>query len=422
MYRLDWIEQLKLRTVERPSLGHVAVVSPAVWKLGATSFLTDISAEMVNSVLPLYLVLYLHASPLQYGAVDGFYNGFAVAALSLAGGLLADRKGRHKEVAVAGYGLSALCKLALLLTSAMWGWIMAIVALDRLGKGIRTAPRDALISLHSRREYFGTAFAVHRTLDAGGMLLGPAVAFGLLWYLPTAFDVVWVTSFFFAVLGVAVLWLFVPKPGGTGTSGISAPSLASALRLLRSRPFAVLTGCGSFLALTTISDGFFYLQLQEKGGTPTGFFPLFYVVTSSFYMLFSLPVGRVADRYGRTRVFLSGYVLLAAAYFAFELLPTVTTVLQIGFLGILGLYYASTEGVLMAMGSAVVPPVLRTSGLALLTTAVGLGKLASALLFGWIWQTHGSSVAVACFAAGLIAAAACAAIVLHAGGHEQFES
>jgi Major Facilitator Superfamily len=194
MYRLDWIEQLKLRSTEAPSTKQVAAVSPAVWNLGVTSLLTDMSSEMVNSVIPVYLILYLHASPLQYGAVDGLYNGFAVAALSLTGGLLADRKGRHKHIAAAGYGLSALCKLALMATSVMWTWIFAVIAVDRAGKGIRTAPRDALISLHSRREHFGSAFAVHRMLDAGGMLLGPIIAFGLLWLVPAAFDVVWLPA------------------------------------------------------------------------------------------------------------------------------------------------------------------------------------------------------------------------------------
>ena len=423
MYRLDWIEQLKLRNTEWPSPKQAGKVSPAVWKLGLTSFLTDISAEMVNSVIPVYLVLYLHTSPLQYGAVDGLYNGFAVAALSLAGGLVADRTRRHKEVAAAGYGLSAICKLALLATSAMWtAWIIAIIAVDRLGKGIRTAPRDALISLHTRREHFGSAFAVHRMLDAGGMLMGPTVAFALLWLLPMAFDVVWLTSFFFAVLGVAVLWLFVPKPVQRESSGSVSPSLRSALRLFTSRQFLVLTICGLSLTLVTISDGFFYLQLQRKTGTPSGFFPLFYVITASFYMLLSVPVGRIADRYGRTRVFLSGYAILALVYIAFESVNTVNAALQIGFLGILGLYYAATEGILMAMGSAIIPPVLRTSGLALLATVVGLGKLGSALLFGWVWQTYSSGVAMRFFAAGLIAVVLFVTLALYIHGHEQFES
>lgn len=385
MYRLDWIEQLKMRNAEAPSSEQVSTVTPAVWMLGFTSFLTDISAEMVNSVLPVYLVLYLHASPLQYGAVDGFYNGFAIATVSLADGVFADRNHRHKEVAAAGYGLSAVCRLAFLGAGAVWHWILAIVAIDRLGKGIRTAPRDALISLHTRREHFGAAFAVHRMLDAGGMLFGPAVAFSLLWYLPNTYDVIWVTSFVFALLGLAVLWLFVPKPDRTPLTAAPRPSAPEALKLFLSPSFAVLAGCGLLLALTTISDGFFYLQLQQKGDAPSRWFPLFYAVTAGFYMVFSIPAGRLADRFGRGRIFLFGYGLLGVAYFGFYLATTLNTAAQLGFLAVLGIYYAATEGVLMAMGSAVIPPALRTSGLALLATVTGFGKFGSALLFGWVY-------------------------------------
>src|SRR5258706_11391430 len=114
MYRLDWIERIKARRSEpRQPLGLTAV-SPTVWQLGFTSLLTDISAEMVNSLLPVYVVLHLHMSPLQYGTIDGIYNGIAVAILSLAGGFLADRTRRHKEVALFGYGISGVCKLLLL--------------------------------------------------------------------------------------------------------------------------------------------------------------------------------------------------------------------------------------------------------------------------------------------------------------------
>ena len=113
---------------------------------------------------------------------------------------------------MAGYALSTLCKIALLFVGGAWTAIMGIMALDRAGKGIRAAPRDALISLHTRSESLATAFAAHRSLDAGGMLLGPIVAFGLLWFVPYAFDAVWIASFAFGILGVAVLVLFVPQP------------------------------------------------------------------------------------------------------------------------------------------------------------------------------------------------------------------
>src|SRR5215813_6410983 len=215
MYRLEWIERRKLEAPAPTFADQAAKVSPVVWKLGWTSFLTDISSEMVNSVLPVYLVLHLHLSPLQYGTIDGVYNGLAVILVSLAAGLTADRLKRHKEVALTGYGLSAVCKLLLLAAGGVWGWLIVITGLDRIGKGIRTAPRDAMISLNTPPRLMASAFAVHRALDAGGALLGPIVAFILLAQMPgapEAFDVLWMTSFLFAILGVAVLWLYVPRP------------------------------------------------------------------------------------------------------------------------------------------------------------------------------------------------------------------
>src|SRR5262247_2760208 len=212
MYPLDWVPRRKLGTIGQPETAQLRRVSPVVWALGLTSLLTDISSEIVNSVLPVYLVLHLHLSPLQYGAIDGVYNGLAVVLVSLATGVIADRARRHKQVALAGYGLSAFCKLLLLAAGGAWGYLVAIVGLDRIGKGIRTAPRDALISLSTPPKLMATAFAVHRALDAGGALLGPIVAFALLAQLPGAFDVLWLTSFLVAILGVASLWLFVPRP------------------------------------------------------------------------------------------------------------------------------------------------------------------------------------------------------------------
>jgi MFS family permease len=390
MYGLDWIEQLKLRTRTRPIAGQIGQVNPVVWKLGFTSFLTDISAEMVNSALPGYLVVFMHMSPLQYGAIDGIYNGFAVALLSLAAGLLADRTKRPKHISAAGYAVSAICKLLFLAAGGAWSWILAIVWLDRTGKGIRTAPRDAIISLNTPPPLLATSFAVHRALDAGGSLLGPLVTFTLLWQLPTGYNEVWITSFVFAALGVAVLWLLVPNPQLHFQSPHLRISLRSAVNLLFTRRFGSLAGCGLLLSTVSISDGFIYLLLRDKGGISANFFPLFYVVTASFYMLFSIPAGLSADRYGRLPVLLAGYGVLGLIYLMLILLPDLGVLALGGCLCLFGVFYAATEGVLTAMASAVIPPELRTSGIAIVATLVGIGKLISSVLFGWMWETYGA--------------------------------
>ncbi len=405
MYRLDWLEQLKLRLTASPSARMVTKVSPVVWALGFTSLLTDVATEMVNSVLPLYLVLHRHMSPLQYGVIDGLYNGFAIALLSLSAGVIADRWQRQKEVAAVGYGLSAICKLALLFT-ASWGWIALIVGLDRAGKGMRAAPRDALISLNTPTAALATAFAVHRGLDAGGALFGPLLAFTVLAVFPASFDIMWATSFVFAVFGISVLWLMVPRhraaPAPPAAVRAPVPTLRSSLALCSAPRFRSLLLCALLLALTTVSDGFLYLMLQKRNETPANMLPLFYVGTASFYMLFSLPVGLLADRWGRTRVLIAGFAVLPVIYLGLAAGPFFGVFDVALMLALMGLYYAATEGLLMAMGSALVAPELRTSGLALVGTAIGLGKMGSSVLFGALWESGGSDAAMFTFCVGMI--------------------
>ena len=420
MYRLEWIERRKLRATATSFTDQVGAVSPVVWKLGWTSFLTDISSEMVNSALPVYLVIHLHLSPLQYGTIDGVYNGLAVVLVSLAAGLTADRSKRHKEVALAGYGFSAICKLLLLAAGGVWGWIILITGLDRIGKGIRTAPRDAMISLNTPPHLMASAFAVHRALDAGGALLGPLTAFILLAQLPGAFDVLWVTSSLFAILGVAVLWLYVPRP----KEGLFLQPFLDERRISRrslsvlfaSPHFVALVGCGLLLSVGTANDGFIYLVLLEKGGANSGFLPLFYVATAASYALFSIPAGICADRFGRGTIFLGGYAVMGIIYLLLLFMPAVGLPAQAGCLLLLGLYYAGTEGVLMAMASATVPAQMRASGLAILATAIALGKAGSSLLFGWIWNAYGAPSAIVTFGAILTAAMLAAGFCLRVVG------
>jgi MFS family permease len=404
MYRLEWIEARKQRRKENGMTSNEPTVHPIVWKLGFTSLLTDISSEMVHSLLPVYLVLHLHMSPLQFGTIDGIYSGMAMALLALAGGFLADRTRRPREVAALGYAVSAVCKLLFLFAGASWGWIAGVVALDRTGKGFRTAPRDAMISLCNRSDSLATAFSVHRALDAGGALLGPIVAFILLSQRPGKFDAIWLTSFVFAFLGLAVLWLFVENPPTPET----APPKIS-WRVIASqggRQFWMLTLIGALLSVMTLSDGFLYLLLQKRTGLAVGFFPLFYIATACVYMLLSIPCGKIADRVGRKFVFFSGYIVLAALYFLLLFSNGASLLWCGGCLVLFGLYYAATEGVLTAMISAVIPTEFRTSGLALLGTFVSLGKLISSLLFGWLWQTWSTRSAISTLAIGLIVAVA----------------
>jgi MFS family permease len=388
-------------------------VNRTVILLGLTSLFTDISSEMVVAVLPMYLVYIGGFSPLAFGLIDGLYQG-ATAFMSLASGYIGDRFRRHKDVAVTGYGVSAICKLALATVGTAVSAIGAIVLLDRAGKGIRTAPRDAMISLSTPREELGTAFGVHRALDTTGAMLGPLVAFGLLAIAPLAFNSVFVTSFCFAMIGLGILVLLV-APQADARRAADAdeprPSLSKAFGLLAIPRYRVLLVAGGALSLATASDAFIFLALQEELDLGTSLFPLLFVGSAVTYMLLAVPAGRLADRIGRGRVLLGGYVLLLAVY-ATLLAPVGGWVLLVGSLGLLGAYYAATDGVLMALGSAVVPEDVRGSGLALLRTTTSGCRFVASLLFGLLWTLWTIDTAIVTFGIALVAAMAVASFLL----------
>lgn len=401
MYRNDLFERLRADAARSGKRSIRSAVSPTVWALGLTSFLTDISSEMVTSVLPVYLFNYLRLSPVQFGAVDAVYNGLSVALIAVVVGIAADRTRRHKEAAAAGYGLSALCKLLLIAAGGTWTCIMAAIGLDRLGKGIRTAPRDAMISLSTSKHDLGLAFGAHRAMDSAGALLGPVIAFAFLMVVGSnSFTGLWLVSFLIAVTGVAALWLFVPRT-------VQAPEPAD----LPARPFGAtarmpgfiaLLLCGTLLAVCTVSDAFLYVLIQEKGVIGFGYVPLFYVATAATFMLFAVSAGKLADRFGLQRMFIMGYCLLVVIYAVLLSSQSISGVLSAACIVMLGLFYAATEGVLMAMASLLIPAGHRTTGLALLLTGVGLGKFMSSLLFGWLWQSGGIDHALTVFAAACV--------------------
>jgi MFS family permease len=384
-------------------------VSRNVVNLGLTSFFTDVSSEMISTVLPLYLVFALRMTTMQLGVVDGVYQG-ATALMRLAGGVAADRGGRHKEVALAGYGLSALCKLGLLAAGGALGPLVAVILADRAGKGIRTAPRDALISLSAPRERLGVAFGVHRALDTAGALVGPLVAFALLSLLPGAFDAIFVVSFCFAAIGVAVMVLLV-KGRRSERPAAQPISLRPALALLRLPRFRVLVLAGAGLGLVTVADAFVYLALQRRVDFPPTFLPLLYVATSVVYLALAVPAGRLADRLGRGRVLVGGYAALAVVYVAL-LSSADGPVLVAGSLLLFGAYYACTDGVMSALASAELPQETRSAGLGLLGTGAALAGLLGSVLFGSLWMAIGLRPALLAFLAGLTLAIGALAVGL----------
>jgi MFS family permease len=382
---------------------------------------------MVTAVLPLYLVTGLGLSPLGFGLLDGIYNGFS-ALVRLAGGHLADRGGgRHKWIAGIGYGISALCKPLLLLAHTLTP-IGLILAADRTGKGLRTAPRDALISLSSTPENRGRAFGVHRAMDTAGALLGPLVAFLILRATVDGYDAVFTVSFCVAVVGVLVLVLFVPGSSSTaaprtekaareravGEKAVDEravdekaerPTLRAAFALLARRDLRRIAVCALLLGLATVSDSFVYLLLQRRLGVPDRWFALLPLGTAAAFLLLAVPLGRLADRVGRWRVFLGGHGALLTAY-AILLTSWHGTALPYAVLLLHGTFYAATDGVLMAAASDSVPEQLRSSGLALVQTGQAAARFVCSLGFGAAWTLWGDRTALM---ASAVALAVCAA-------------
>ncbi|KMO94347.1 MFS transporter [Streptomyces roseus] len=391
-------------------------VPATVIALGAVSLVTDVSSEMVTAVLPLYLVLGLGLSPLQFGFLDGMFNG-ATALVRLLGGRLADRGGRHKRVAGAGYLLSALSRLGLLLADGATAGIAGSLAADRIGKGVRTAPRDALISLSGPPETLGRAFGVHRAMDTTGALLGPLAAFAVLWATADAYDAVFAVSFCTGLLGVLLLVLYVP-PAPAGASGPSAPAAPPvgptplARTALRDPAFRRILYAASLLGAATIGDSFLYLLIQRALDLPAALFPLLPLGAAAGYLLLAVPAGRIADRVGRRLPFLAGHTALLGAY-AVLLLPVARPTLAVVPV-LLAVFYASTDGVLMALAGPVLPAHRRAGGLAVLQTGQALARLLGAAGFGAAWTFWGRGPALGTAALALAAALAAAWRILPA--------
>jgi predicted MFS family arabinose efflux permease len=290
--------------------------------------------------------------------------------------------------------------------------VAGALALDRLGKGVRTAPRDSMISLSSSRDKLASAFAVHRALDTGGAIIGPLAAFLLLRLVPGAFDLILVASFCAALVGLGIITLLVEKPvASVAAKPSEMPSLRVSFGLLRRSRYRALVIAGGALGLATVSDGFIYLLLQKSTNSSGSVIPLFAFLTAIFYLVFSVPAGVLADRWGRANVLVGGYIVLCLIY-GFLLLPGVGSGIRFVVIGLLGVYYAATDGVLAAMTSAAVTPALCTSGLALLNTVTSVARLLSSILFGFLWAFGAIRTPVWVFLVGLSAAIAVSVLIL----------
>lgn len=384
-----------------------ARIPSTVILLGLVSMFTDISSEMVNSVLPQYLTYQIGLSLVAYGFIDGVYQGVS-ALVRIGGGAVADRGNHPKWVAVVGYGVSALSRLAMLPAQA-FAAITGVVTVDRLGKGLRTAPRDALITEASDPKALARSFGVHRFLDTVGAAIGPVVAFLVLWAVPNGYRSVFVVSFAFAAIGFAVLVLYVPNRM-IGRSGVTV-AWREIRRQLIAPPLRRPMVAAAVLGLFTVGDGFLYLSLAQRDGLAALWFPLLYVGTNIAYLTLAIPFGRWADRVGRVRVFLGGHVVLLLVYLVAggPLGGLAGTLLA---LALLGTYYAATDGVLAAIAGGLAGEETKGTGIAAVQTVVAVARFASSVLFGSFWMLVGRGPALLVAATALVAAIALSAWLL----------
>lgn len=395
-------------------------IAPAVIGLGVVSLLTDISSESVAAILPLYITVVVGLGPLAFGFIDGIYQGIS-AVVRMAGGRWADRSDRPKWVAFAGYALSAVSRFGLLVATGFWA-ITSVISVDRVGKGLRTGPRDALIATASEPEHLGRNFGVHRAMDTAGALIGPLMAFAILAMFPvglSGYQTIFVFSCAFAVMGVAVLGLAVPdlqQDPKNSKGSDSDPVRKEVVRprwsdLGRPALCRLMIAAGA-VSLVTIGDGFIYLALQDGDGVPPAYFPLLFVGTNFAYLVLAIPMGKLADRIGRARVFVAGYVLLLGCY-AIAGLHLAGLVGLIAVLLMLGAFYAATDGVLAALASRLVPAASRASGISAAQTVVALARFGASIGFGLLWQFAGLSTALLVMSLGLVATIPFAGWLLH---------
>ncbi|MET4003961.1 MULTISPECIES: MFS transporter [Arthrobacter] len=389
-------------------------ISPVIISLGIVSMFTDISSESVAAVLPLYITGVLGLSMVAYGFLDGIHQGIS-AIVRIGAGWTADRGDRHKAIAVLGYGLSTFARVWLLFATG-FGAITAVIGLDRIGKGIRTAPRDAMITEAAQPEHLARSFGVHRMLDTVGATIGPLLAFIVLLLIPNGYHTVFVVSLACGVLGLAVLGLLVPgrrqrvleKQAAIADTASQAVSRAPfAWRELNNPQMRRLLLLAGILGLVTIGDGFIYLVLQSKASFAATWFPLLYVGTNLAYLVLAVPLGRLADRWGRLRVFIAGHGALLAAYLC-AVLPATGAAFTIGALLLLGVFYAATDGVLAALAGQFSPEASKASGIAAAQTVVAASRFFASVGFGTLWfmlgREHAMVVAAVALAAALVAA------------------
>jgi MFS family permease len=363
-----------------------------VFLLGVTSFFNDFSSEMVFSVLPAFFISVLKSGAQSLGLVEGIAEA-ASNLIKIVSGRWSDRIQRRKVFAVSGYAISVLSRPLYAVATSV-GFVIGLRLADRAGKGLRDAPRDALIALSTPKGESGRAFGFHRAMDTLGAVLGPLVAYAVLSNVPAAFTTVFLLAFVIGLAAIASLAMVQDIVQGAKATRSASPSppLPRDARLFL---FAM-----ALLSLGSLPVGVLLFKTQDLG-IATVAIPLFYAVYNLTYAAFSWPAGRIADRVDAGLVIVAGYGLLIVAYVVLSL-ASATWILVAGFL-ILGGFSAFTDGVQRSYMSRLVAEEHKGMAYGYLNGVLGLGGLLAGVIGGYLWQHAGDTVTLLVAAAVVLA-------------------
>ena len=357
--------------------------------LGFVSLLNDGASEMIYPLLPAFLTAVLGAGPAALGVIEGIAEATA-SLLKLYSGYLSDRVKRRKGWIVAGYSLSNIIR-PLIAFSTSWLHVLALRFSDRVGKGLRTSPRDAIIADSTPADYRGMAYGFHRAMDHGGAIIGPLAATGLLLVMHDDIKTIFLLSFLPGLLAVLLLLVGLRERLSEGPRAVPSSSFN-----FRSAWNEMSTGFRSFLVTIVIftlgnsTDAFLLLRAQQLG-VPVTLLPMIWVVLHIVKMGFSVPGGMLSDRVGRKKVIVAGWIIYALVYAGFGQASQHWHAWAL--FAVYGIFFGLTEGVEKALVADLAPVHLRGSAFGLYHLVVGIGALPASLLFGLIWQKAGPAAA-----------------------------
>jgi MFS family permease len=389
------------RTDVKLDLATLRLIPRSIWSLGFVSLLMDVSSEMIHALLPVYLVSVMGTSNLTVGMIEGV--GEATANITkIFSGAISDWIGHRKVVVALGYGLAAFSK-PLFALAPNAGWIMAARFIDRMGKGVRDAPRDALIADLTPETVRGASYGLRQALDTVGGFVGPLLAILFMWATSDRYTVVFWIAVIPAFLSMAFMIFGVQEPERAGkTRNAPAPSGRAALAQLGSAYWMIVV-VGTVFALAQFSAAFLILKARAAG-LPVALAPLVYITMNVVFALGAYPAGVLSDRGDRTQLLTWGLIFLMLADFALALSSNLIGV-AIG-LVLWGLYLAFTQGVLSALIADKAPTELRGTAFGVFNFATGVALLAASSVAGALWDAYGPT---ATFLAG--AAFACLALI-----------